>query len=418
MRVLAVNCGSSTLKFRLSETSLEREKPLAWGIVDGVGGHGMVNFGTADGDVRRERVEVAGHDGATRQVLGWLDEAGFVVGPGGLEAVGHRVVNGGNRFMGPMLVDEKILAAIEELGELAPLHNGPALDAIRATREALGSHVPTVATFDTSFHRTMPEKAFRYAVPPELADKYGAHRYGFHGLAHRYMAERYAAITGHPRPEDLKLITLQLGNGCSAAAVEGGRSVDTSMGLTPLEGLMMGTRSGDVDPSLPGYLARREGVEVEEVVGWLNRRSGLLGVSGVSRDMRELLEARDRGNGQAALGIEMFGYRVRKQVGAYLAALGGADAVIFAGGIGEHAPEIRADICAGMEWCGLVLDPGRNAEVVGHEARISADGSPIEVYVIPVDEAAIIARDTVECLRHNVPGENPRELGGRRDLAR
>lgn len=409
MRVLAVNCGSSTLKFRLSETPLwssGREEPLAWGTVDGVGGRGAVDFGTAKGEALRQPAEVAGHDGAVGLILGWLGEAGFA-GPGGFEAVGHRVVNGGDRFAGPTLVDDGVLAAIEELEELAPLHNASSLAAIRAARKALGPGVPMVATFDTSFHRRMPEKAYRYAVEPELADRHGVRRYGFHGLAHRYMAERYAAIADGPRLEDLKLVTLQLGNGCSAAVIKDGRSVDTSMGLTPLEGLMMGTRSGDVDPSLPAYLAVREGVEVGEVLGWLNRRSGLLGVSGVSSDVRELLGARERGNGRAALAIEMFCYRVKKQVGAYLAALGGADAVIFAGGIGEHAPEVRAEICAGMEWCGLVLDAGRNAEAVGRETSIGANGSPIGVYVIPVDEAAIIAHDTVECLRDNASRELP-----------
>jgi acetate kinase len=409
VRVLAINCGSSTLKFWLSESPLwspGREEPLAWGIVDGVGGYGAVDFGTANGEVLQEPAEVADHDRAARRVLGWLGEVGFA-GPGGLEAVGHRVVNGGDRFAGPTLVDDEVLAAIEELEELAPLHNAPSLAAIRAAQKALGPSVPMVASFDTSFHRWMPEKAYRYAVTLELADKHGAHRYGFHGLAHRYMAERYAAIANQPRPEDLKLVTLQLGNGCSAAAVKGGRSVDTSMGLTPLEGLMMGTRSGDVDPSLPVYLACREGVEVGEVLNWLNRRSGLLGVSGVSRDMRELLEARVRRDKRAALAVDMFCYRVKKQVGAYLAALGGADAVIFAGGIGEHAPEVRAEICAGMEWCGLVLDTGRNAEAVGKEARISADDSSMGAYVIPVDEATIIARDTVDLLRSGVHEENP-----------
>jgi acetate kinase len=411
VRVLAINCGSSTLKFRLSETPLwssGREGPLegalAWGIVEGVGGHGTVDFGAAGGKALQEPAEVADHYGAVGLALGWLGEVGFA-GTGSIEAVGHRVVNGGERFAGPTPVDDGVLAAIEELGELAPLHNASSLAAIRGSQKVLGPDVPMVATFDTSFHRRMPEKAYRYAVEPELSDRHGVRRYGFHGLAHRYMAERYAAIVGEPRPEGPKLVTLQLGNGCSAAAVKGGRSVDTSMGLTPLEGLMMGTRSGDVDPSLPAYLARREGADIGEVLDWLNKRSGLLGVSGVSRDVRELLEAKESGNGRAALAIEMFCYRVKKQVGAYLAALGGADAVVFAGGIGEHAPEVRAEICAGMEWCGLVLDAGRNAETVGREARIGADGSPIGAYVIPVDEASIIARDTVDRLRHNVQGD-------------
>jgi acetate kinase len=255
-----------------------------------------------------------------------------------------------------------------------------------------------VATFDTAFHRTMSERASRYAIPLELAERHRIRRYGFHGLAHRYMTERYAALTATPL-EQVKLVTLQLGNGCSATAIEGGRSVDTSMGFTPLEGLMMGTRSGDVDPSLAGFLARREGVDIEEAEAWLNTRSGLLGVSGKSADMRELLEAEEGGDARAALAVEMFCYRVRKYVGAYLAALGGADAVVFGGGIGENAPLVRARICAGMGWCGLTLDEDRNARTGGSEGRISSDDSKVRAYVIPVDEAAVIALDTVHCLR-------------------
>jgi acetate kinase len=405
VRVLAVNCGSSSLRFLLAETlpgPSGREERLARGTVDGVGGRATLNFSAGNGPVLSETAEVADHAAGVRQMLGWLDESGLL---GDVEAVGHRVVDGGDRFSGPAPVDGEVVAAIEKLTEMAPLHNGPALAAIRATGEALGAGVPMVATFDTAFHRTMPEQAARYAIAPELADKHGVRRHGFHGLAHRYMAERYAAISGSPS-EELRLVTLQLGNGCSAAAVRGGRSADTSMGLTPLEGLMMGTRSGDVDPSLPAYLARREGVGVDEVLGWLNRRSGLLGVSGVSRDVRELFAARGRGNERAALAVEMFCYRAKKQVGAYLAVLGGADAVIFAGGIGEHAPEVRARICAGMGWCGLLLDAESNARAVGMEAKISSDDSRVGVYVIPVDEARLIARDTVDCLRREGRGNS------------
>jgi acetate kinase len=254
-----------------------------------------------------------------------------------------------------------------------------------------------VAVFDTAFHRSLPIVASRYAIPQELADKHHIQRYGFHGIAHRYLAERCAARMGRPL-EDLKLITLQLGNGCSAAAVAAGRSVDTSMGLTPLEGLIMGTRSGDIDPSLPGFLARREGVAVEEVDRWLNHRSGLLGLSGRSQDMRELLHAEQEGDAGASLAIDMFCYRARKYVGAYLAVLGGADAVVFGGGIGENAPAVRARICSGMDWCGLSLDPGRNAGTIGREGRISAEGAGLEAHVLPVDEASVIARETRHCL--------------------
>jgi acetate kinase len=243
----------------------------------------------------------------------------------------------------------------------------------------------------------MPERASLYPIPLELAEKHRIRRYGFHGTAHRCMVERYADLTATP-VEDTRLVTLQLGNGCSATAVAGGRSVDTSMGFTPLEGLMMGTRSGSVDPSLVGFLARRESVDASEIEGWLNRRSGLLGVSGTSRDVRELLEAEERGDERAALALEMFCDRVRKHIGAYLAVLGGADAVVFGGGIGENAPCIRERICAGMGWCGLVLDVERNARAVGLEARVSTEDSKVHAYVIPVDEETRIAEDTARCL--------------------
>jgi len=399
MKILTVNCGSSTLKFQLVET--EREGCLAVGIVDRIGRDATVEFTAKKGESLREAVSVADHGEATQRLLEWLGGVGLSRQE--INAAGHRVVHGGDRFVEPTLIDDKVMEAIEALGELAPLHNGPALSAIRAARVALGPNVPMVATFDTAFHRAMPERASRYAIPADLAERHRIQRYGFHGLAHRYMAERYAKITAVPL-ERTKLITLQLGAGCSATAVEGGRSVDTSMGFTPLEGLVMGTRSGDMDPSLAGYLARREGVPVEEVEDWLNTRSGLLGVSRRSQDMRELLEAQVRGDARAALAVEMFCYRVRKYVGAYLAVLGGADAIVFGGGIGENAPAVRARICAGMEWCGLALDPERNNEAIGSEMLITYDESNLHAYVIPVDEAAIIVNDTLSCLRR--PGRD------------
>jgi len=401
MKVLVINCGSSTLKFQLIETegdaALERQRRLARGIVDRIGGRAALEFAVDGGGTDRETAAVSDHDEATRRVLDWLGSVGLL-GAGALDGVGHRVVHGGDRFAEPALIDDEVVEAIEALTDLAPLHNAPSLKAIRASREVLGAGVPMVATFDTAFHRTMPERASRYAIPLELAERHRVRRYGFHGLAHGYMTERYAALTATPL-EQVKLVTLQLGNGCSATAIEGGRSVDTSMGFTPLEGLMMGTRSGDVDPSLAGFLARREGVDIEEAEAWLNTRSGLLGVSGKSGDMRELLEAEEGGDARAALAVGMFCYRVRKYVGAYLGALGGADALVFGGGIGENAPLVRARICAGMGWCGLTLDEDRNARTVGSEGPISSDDSRVRAYVIPVDEAAVIARDTVHCLR-------------------
>jgi acetate kinase len=307
------------------------------------------------------------------------------------------------------MVDDEVVAAIEALGELAPLHNPAAASGMRAARDALGPAVPMVAVFDTAFFRTLPARAHTYALPHALAERHGLRRYGFHGTSYRYVTERYGEITSTPL-DRVSIITLHLGNGCSASAIQGGAAVDTSMGFTPLEGLVMGTRSGDLDPALPEFVARKEGLSPGQVLALLNTASGLLGLSGLSHDMRTLLEAAARPEGERArLAIEVFCYRARKYIGAYLAALGGADAVVFTGGIGEHAPAIRARICAGLEWCGLRLDPERNGGAVGCEARISAEGSRVHAYVIPTDEELLIARDTVRC----VAGLPPRDAPGR-----
>ena len=402
MRVLAINCGSSTLKFQLFELEPERkdhgrERRLARGLVEEIGAKGALDFAMESGESLQKSLAIADHGQAARRVLTWLKSSGLLKSTG-TWAVGHRVVHGGSRFTEATLIKDQVLEAIEAVSELAPLHNEPALRAIYAAREALGPEVPMVAVFDTAFHTTLPKKASEYAIPEDLATKHGIRRYGFHGIAHRYMAERYCDITSKP-VERSKLITLQLGNGCSAAAVAGGRSIDTSMGFTPLEGLMMGTRSGDLDPTVPGFLSQGEGVGIDEVEAWLNTRSGLLGVSGRSRDMRDVLEAERQGDSRAELALEMFCYRVRKYIGAYLTVLGGADAVVFGGGIGENAVEVRSRICAGMEWCGLRLDEDRNAKAVGTEGQISVDDAKVHAYVIRVDEAVMIARETARCLR-------------------
>lgn len=406
MKVLVINCGSSTLKFQAIETDGQSEgtrleRQLIHGIVEGIGSRGIIKFTYEGKEYFRDADVAVNHGEATRQVFGLLKSCGFLEAHE-LDAIGHRVVHGGDRFVEPTIVDEEVMRAIEMLVDVAPLHNGPSLAAIRTARSILGDSVPMVVVFDTAFHHAMPERASRYAIPQELAEKHRLRRYGFHGIAHRYMAERYAVITSKPI-EGVKLVALQLGNGCSATAINNGRSVDTSMGFTPLEGLMMGTRSGDVDPSLAGFVARREGVDIGEVEHWLNTRSGLLGVSGISRDMRELLEAEQKGEQRAALAVEMFCYRVRKYIGAYIGVLGGADAILFGGGIGENAPTVRARICEEMGWCGLILDQERNAKAVGLEGRISADSAAIQAYVILVDEAVIIARDTASCLRRQRP---------------
>lgn len=398
MRILVLNCGSSSLKFELF--SFDGSSPdgtrLAEGNVGGIGGRAAIRIQLTGGGREQVAADIVDHAAATHWALRWL-AANMMRSPP--DAVGHRVVHGGPRLFAPALIDERVLGEIAAAGELAPLHNGGALDAVTAARDVLGQSVPMVAVFDTAFHHDLPERAARYAIPPEIADAHGIRRYGFHGLAHRYMSERAAARLPSLPAADLRLITMQLGSGCSAAAVRGGRPVDTSMGFSPLEGLIMATRSGDIDPAVVRYLCERARMTPGEVDAWLNQRCGLLGLSGASGDVRELLALASRGDARAALAVDMFCYRLRKYIGSYLAVLGGADAIVFGGGIGENAPEIRARACRGMEWCGLRLDEARNARLVGAEGVISADASPIRAVVIPVDEEIIIAHDTLACLR-------------------
>jgi acetate kinase len=406
MNVLVFNCGSSSLKFQViapgaSTATGERDRRLARGLIERIGGESACTF-TAEGkDTYRDTTPIPNQEQAVRKALSWL-EATAVEGHDRpllheLDAVGHRVVHGGAHFHSSVPIDEAVLRAVEALNDLAPLHNPPAVQAIRTCQAVLGPSLPMVAAFDTAFHQTLPDYASSYALPHELAERHGIRRYGFHGLAHRYVALRFAELTGRAR-EEVTIITLHLGNGCSASAIQGGKSVDTSMGFTPLEGLVMGTRTGDLDPTVVSYLARHEGVSVAEVETWLNERSGLLGVSGRSNDMRELLAAVDQ-DARARLAIELFCYRARKYVGAYLAALGGATALVFSGGIGEHSAEIRARICDGMQWCGLRLDMARNAALQGAEGRISLPDARTHVYVIPSDEEVLIAQDTAQLLQ-------------------
>lgn len=400
MKILAINCGSSTLKFQLIEIGggdedTGKERRLAHGIIDKIGSEGEIRFITRGSGALTEITHITNHREAIHRVLAWLDSLGASET---IEAIGHRLVHGGDYFTEPVIIDDKVIRTIESINQLAPLHNGPALAAILGAKEELGSSIPQVATFDTAFHSALPQQASTYAIPFELTLKHSIRRYGFHGLAHRYMTERYAAISGIPIEEG-RLITLQLGSGCSAAAVRGGRSIDTSMGFTPLEGLVMGTRSGDLDPSLVSFLSRQEKVKADDVESWLNTRSGLLGISGLSGDMRELLKAESEGHSRAKQAIDIFCYRIQKYIGAYMAVLNGVDAIVFGGGIGENSAEVRRRICDGMEWCGIILSEERNAAASGVDSLISHDHSSVYVYVIAVDEELIIARDTVRCLQ-------------------
>jgi acetate kinase len=385
MIVLAVNCGSSSLKIQLVDATAEGEARLASGLVERVGGSATVSV-EAGGDSRREVVEVRDHDAALNLMVTRLRALGMPAPA----AVGHRIVHGG-RFLEPAPIDDRVVAELASLEELAPLHNGPGMAGITACRRQLGAAVPMVAVFDTSFHATLPDVARRYAIPYDLAEKHGIRRYGFHGISYAYVLARYAELTRRA-PRTFEMIALHLGNGCSMSAIRRGCSVDTSMGFTPLEGLVMGTRSGDLDPAIVGVLAEREGVTVAEVERWLNERSGLLGLSGTSRDMRDLL-AREADDPRARFAVDAFCYRARKYLGAYLAVLGGADAVVFTGGIGEHAHAIRARICASFEWAGLVLDARANAGAAG-DTRISDPDAVVDTWVIATDEERMIARET------------------------
>jgi len=304
------------------------------------------------------------------------------------------VVHGGDRFTAPMRIDDEVIAGIEALKELAPLHNQPAVSVIRASRNKLG--IPMVAVFDTVFHRTIPDRAKFYAIPPDLAERHKIYRYGFHGISHQYLTQRYAQIVGKFN-ESVNIITLHLESGCSTTAIQAGKSIDTSMGFTPLEGLMMGKRSGDIDPAIVGYLARKEKVEVSEVEEWLNKKSGLLGLSGVSHDTRELMQQLD--NERVRIAMEVFCYRIRKYIGAYLAVLNGAEAIIFGGGISENTAFVREQVCEGFEWCGLKLDRDRNQKTIDCEGRISTDDSRLHAYVIPAEEGLMIAQEAMRCIR-------------------
>jgi len=408
MNVLVLNAGSSTLKFQLVQTDAERmaantDEKLAKGVIERVGGEAVYTVWPRGGSPVRGTQSLRDLRAALDWLVRWLvsPESGTgLSGVGDIEAVGHRVTHGGEHFRRSARIDDAVLKAIEETIDLAPLHNPHNLRGINAARAALGPGVPQVGVFDTAFHQTIPDRAFLYAIPYQFYRRHRVRRYGFHGTSFRYVAHKYRLLTGRSR-EETKVIALHLGNGCSMCAIDQGESRDTSMGFTPLEGLVMGTRSGDLDPAILDFIATKEGIGLPEVEAMLNKQSGLLGISGLTNDMRELLaEAEEHDDRRAWLAIEMFAYRARKYIGAYLAALGGADAILFSGGVGENSAPVRALICEGLEWLGLQLDGQANAATIGGRGgRISAEGSRIEAWVIPTDEELLIARDTVRVVQ-------------------
>ena len=407
MNVLVLNCGSSSVKFRLIATDLDliaqnADRRLAKGTIERIGGEAIIRLQVEGHDPQRSTSSLRDINAAVDFIARWAasPESGIeeIKSIADIQAVGHRVVHGGERFKQSVLITDEVVRAVEDCIDLAPLHNPANLTGISATGKLFGAGLPQVAVFDTAFHQTLPDHAFLYALPYQLYRRYRLRRYGFHGISHRYVAYRYRVMRNIAR-EATNIITLHLGNGCSATAISAGNSIDTSMGLTPLEGLVMGTRSGDLDPAIIEFIAAKEGLSTREIETLMNKHSGLLGISGLTSDMRELLaEAREENDRRSELAIEIFCYRARKYIGAYLAAMNGADAVVFTGGIGENSPEVRELICDGLQWIGIDLDEELNGSHSGREGLISREGSRPSVYVIPTDEELLIARDTVRCV--------------------
>ena len=398
MRVIVINSGSSSIKYEAFE--LEGLAAVAKGLLERIGADDsrlkhrwLTPSGSWEEIVETRRV--ADHREGISFILEVSSRARSANVVPEIFAVGHRVVHGGEKFSQPARIDDAVLRTIEGLIPLAPLHNPANVTGIKVMRELLPA-VPQVAVFDTAFHQTMPSRAFHYALPAEFYESYGVRRYGFHGTSHQYVAGEAAHYLGRP-PDALNLITLHLGNGASAAAIERGKSIDTSMGLTPLEGLIMGTRCGDIDPAVHFYLARKTGRPFQEIEGILNRESGLKGICGLN-DMREIQDRSREGDAQAELALEMFCYRVRKYIGAYYAALGSVDAIIFTGGIGENSAVVRAKSCEGLSSFGIVIDESRNNEEAGGPREIQVKESRVRVLVIPTNEEHEIARQTVEVL--------------------
>ena len=405
MNVFVLNCGSSSLKFQIIETDpdlIERdgERLLAKGLIERVGSEAIITLQAENNTPLKQAAPLRDHRAALAYVIKWVTSPDSKIpnisSLADIHAVGHRVVHGEERFKRSIRIDNDVIAGIQDCIDLAPLHNPANLKGIYAARELFGPNIPQVAIFDTSFHSTMPDTAYLYALPYQLYRRFKIRKYGFHGTSHRYVAYRYRKITGKTR-EETNIITLHLGNGCSMCAIKGGKSIDTSMGMTPLEGLMMGTRCGDIDATVVEYLIHKEGSGLDEVFSVLNKRSGLLGISGLTNDMRDLLvEIDEHQDRRATLAVDMFCSRAKKYLGAYLAEMNGADAICFTAGIGENAAEVRRRIVSGLDWFGIELDDALNKSAYGgKEMVISAKKSRVPVYVIPTNEELILARDTV-----------------------
>jgi acetate kinase len=415
MKVLVLNSGSSSVKFQVIETDLERmnahkDLTLAVGLVEKIGlSDSRLVLNIPGREQFQDYREILEHRAAIEWALRLLadPEHGILEKVTDIGAVGHRMVHGGEEFASSVLITPEVVSRIEACSVLAPLHNPPNLRGYRAAHQALPD-VPHVAVFDTAFHQTMPAHAFLYGIPFQFYKKHHLRRYGFHGTSHRYVAFRGCQLLGWER-EGRRLITIHLGNGCSLAAIDHGKSIDTSMGFTPLEGLLMGTRSGDMDPAIIPWLIAMEEMTLHQCNTMLNKHSGLYGISGVSSDMREILAARASGNQRADVAFRVFCYRVKKYIGAYTAAMGGVDGVFFTGGIGENSPEVRESALSGLEYMGLELDRDANASVRGAEAEISTPTSRVKAMVVPTNEEKTIARDVIRVLNDIMPTFTPPE---------
>lgn len=400
MKILVLNCGSSSVKYQLID--MEKQLLLAKGLVERIGSpQSIFNYQKTGEEKIKTQGTGVDHAEALNIVLKQLTDKknGVISSIKEINAVGHRVVHGGEYFIESVLIDENVIKRVKECIDLAPLHNPANLKGIEVMMDLLPG-VPNVAVFDTAFHQTMPDYAYIYPIPYHFYKDMKIRRYGFHGTSHRYVTLRAAELLGKP-VEQCNFITCHLGNGASIAAIKNGKSVDTSMGFTPLEGLMMGTRSGDIDPAIPLYIMERTNIDTKQMNNILNKQSGLLGISGISNDMRLIIEERDKGNKIAGLSLEIYNYRVRKYIGAYMTALGKVDAIIFTAGVGENDSEVREDILEGLEQFGIELDLHKNIELNRKEGIISRESSKIKIMIVPTNEELMIAKDTYEIVSKN-----------------
>ncbi|HRP01781.1 MAG TPA: acetate kinase [Candidatus Kapabacteria bacterium] len=412
MNILVINCGSSSLKFQIIETNNElidkyTDKCLVKGLIERIGSLALITITPNNAEPFKTSESIRDHKTAINYIINWISSEESKV-PGinsinDIHAIGHRTVHGGEVFHQSVKINSEVIKALEDNIDLAPLHNPANIRGIRAATEVFGTTIPQVAVFDTSFHQTMPEENYLYAIPYQYYRRYKIRKYGFHGTSHRFVSYRYRKMA-HVDKESTNIITVHLGNGASICAIKQGKSVATSMGFTPLEGLIMGTRSGDIDPSIIEFLAHKEQSNLDEIFNMLNKRSGLLGISGLTHDMRDLLEEeKEFQDRRAVLAIKMYSNKIKQYIGAYMTQLEKCDAICFTGGIGENAAEIRRRVCENLEWLGISLDKDKNLNIVGgKEGIISSDNSAIKLFVIPTNEELIIARDTFRIV-NNTP---------------